>query len=140
MNVKLSLSTDESILKLEAETLVMKATDVELLISHLAERRQHMTPQVSQLELIQPDSHQAIDAMMPNFDLALLPQNPPLAVLTIAYEGLGCRTAALSREQSLQLARRLLALFEESPLHSSGSEVDTALHLPPKPLASRELD
>ena len=112
MNLKLSLSTDERLLKLEASPLVMNAADVERLISHLAAQRQHMAPQVSQSELIQPDSHQAIDAMMPNFDLALLPQNPPLAVLTIAYEGLGCRAVALSREQSLLLAKKLMAMFD----------------------------
>ena len=111
MNVKLTLSTDEKYLKLDTDQLIMEAADVELLISHLAERRQHMSPQVSQSELLSQGSRQAIDAMMPNFDLALLPQTPPLAILSIAFEGLGCRSVALSREQSLSLAKRLLAMF-----------------------------
>lgn len=110
MNLSLSLSDDEKFLRLEALTLDMRAPDVELLISHLAERRELMNPQVAQYQATTPDGHQPIDATFPHYELAVVEQTPRIAVLSIAFPGLGWRSAALTLEQCASLGKKLLAV------------------------------
>lgn len=113
-NVTMQLSQDEKMLKLSVETSHLTAMDVETLISHLANQRQNMAPQVNQSGLIEQSSHHPIDAMLPNLDLAVLRQDPPLIVLAIAFEGLGVRSLAMSKEQAKDLLQALGTALQEA--------------------------
>lgn len=106
-NITMRLSSDEKLLELTIEQTQLTAIDVETIISHLANQRQNMAPQVNQSGLIEQSSHHPIDAMLPNLDLAVRQQDPPLIVLAIAFEGLGVRSVAISMEQAKALRQSL---------------------------------
>ena len=116
MELKLELSKDESKLRVifDQSSSVLSAEDVEDLISHLAERREKMVPPVPQSDTLTPNGIPPVDALMPHLDCALLDQDPPLVVLSIAFQGLGVRNVALSVEQCRKLATNLTNAFQKA--------------------------
>ena len=116
MEMKLELSKDESKLRVvfNQPSTVLTAEDVEDLISHLAERREKMVPPVSQSDTLTQGGLPPVDALMPHLDCALLDQNPPIVVLSIAFQGLGVRNVTLSMGQCRHLADTLTNALENS--------------------------
>lgn len=111
MQFKLATSKDGRFARIALETgeesvAQLSAQDVEQLISILSNARGKMVPRVSQSKspLLSPGP--GIDALSPMLDVGRMDSGH--LILSLAYTGLGWRSAQLDPDEARALARRLL--------------------------------
>lgn len=117
MNLHIQTSSDKTHIRLtpnDLEPKVLKPADIEQFISLLAKCREALFPLVSQTQPHNHDGDLLIDGFDPMFHVSKLDHSHDVLMLSIGFQGLGWRTAALSVEDARCLANTLLQAINKT--------------------------
>lgn len=117
MRIKIQTSSDKTRIRLAPDDLkptILSAAEIEQFISLLAKHREALFPLVSQTQPDTRDGDLLIDGFDPMFYVSKLDHSHDVLMLSIGFQGLGWRNAALSVEDARCLANTLLQAINKN--------------------------